>query len=97
MKLGKLSLGLAAGTALMMAAPGDIHAGPKRGDKHVTAKSQYGNGYVTTPVRKAQFGYQVRLPGGLWYDCEIYCGYTLRRESLDFWETLSEESGGGIN
>ena len=52
---------------------------------------------MTTPVRKAQFGYQVRLPGGLWFDCEIYCGYTLRRESLDFWETLSEESGGGIN
>ena len=95
MKPVKISLGLAAGAALLLAGPGDSQAHPKSGYKHVTAESRYGNGLVTAPVRKAQFGNEVRLPGGLWYYCEVSCSDTLRRESLDFWETRSEESGGG--
>ena len=70
-------------------------AGPKREKSNVTARSDYGNGKLTAPVRKAQYGMQVRLQGGLWYYCEVSCIDTLRREVLDFWETLSEESGDG--
>jgi len=69
----------------------------------VTARSQYGNGTLRAPVRIAQFGQQVRLPGGTWVYCERSslffdrhrpCSETLRRQSLDFWETISEESPG---
>ncbi|MEM8744719.1 MAG: hypothetical protein AAGF14_08815 [Pseudomonadota bacterium] len=74
---------------------------------HVTAYSDYGNGQVTAPVRRAEFGYQVKLPGGPWIYCQRNslfiarileyaspCSDTLRRQSLDFWETQSEDQGG---
>ncbi|MDA7946477.1 MAG: hypothetical protein MPJ78_03280 [Hyphomicrobiaceae bacterium] len=76
-------------TALTTAAA----ATPKVNKGRVTAKSDYGNGTVTAPVRMARHGLQVRLPGGLWYYCEVSCIDTLRREALDFWETRSEEGG----
>lgn len=69
----------------------------------VTAFSRYGNGALRAPVRLGQFGMQVRLPGGTWIYCERTslffdrnrpCSETLRRHSLDFWETMSEEAGG---
>lgn len=68
---------------------------------YVTVDSRYGNGTVRAPVRMAEFGYQVRLPGGTWIYCERNsllfdrnrpCAETLRRESIDYWETRSEES-----
>ncbi|GBE42716.1 hypothetical protein BMS3Bbin10_00779 [bacterium BMS3Bbin10] len=77
-------------------------AGPYAG--YVTAYSRYGNGIVRAPVRAAQFGYQVKLPGGPWLYCERSsllfdrnrpCSETLRRQTLDFWETISEEQSGG--
>lgn len=70
---------------------------------YVTAESRYGNGVVRAPVRVAQFGRQVKLPGGLWLYCERSglfsdrhrpCSETLRRETIDYWETRSEEQGG---
>lgn len=74
---------------------------------YVTAYSDYGNGQVSAPVRRAEFGYQVKLPGGPWIYCQRNslfiarileyaspCSDTLRRQSLDFWETQSEDQGG---
>ena len=89
-----------AGLALMIVVTGEALAGAHAG--YVTAYSDYGNGAVRAPVRAAQYGYQVRLPGGYWYDCERSslisridpCSDTLRRQTLDFWETMSEEQGG---
>lgn len=87
--------------AVMTLAPGHAFASPRAG--YVTAYSDYGNGRVRAPVRAAQFGYQVKLPGGPWLYCEKNslffgrngpCSETLRRESVDFWETRSEEHGG---
>ncbi|MFZ1108405.1 MAG: hypothetical protein WAN43_08675 [Rhodomicrobium sp.] len=85
------------------------HAGtasnPDRGDtgaplKHrrhahrfVYAESWYGFNKVVAPVRRAELGDQVRLPGGTWVYCEFSCEYTLRRQSLDFWQ--SHGAGGG--
>ncbi len=83
--------------ALIIAMMGAALAGPRAGT--VTAYSDYGNGALRAPVRIAQYGYQVRLPGGYWHYCEISgllsykspCSETLRRESLDFWETIAED------
>lgn len=72
-------------------------AGTKKTKTSVTVKSDYGNGTLTAPIRKAQFGYQVLLPGGHWYYCEISCKYTLRRESLDFWESQSDDRDGDFD
>lgn len=86
-------------------APTSADAGRPLG--YVTAYSDYGNGQVSAPVRLAQFGYQVKLPGGPWIYCQRNslfisrllqyaspCSDTLRRQSLDFWETQQEEQGG---
>lgn len=87
--------------AAVTLAPDFAFAGPYEG--YVTAESRYGNGAVSAPVRVSQFGLQVKLPGGSWLYCESSsllfdrsrpCSETLRRESLDFWETQSEERGG---
>ncbi len=58
--------------------PGDV----------VRAESRYGHGTVSGPVREATRGHlEVRLPGGTWLDCGRSCSETLRRESIDFWES----------
>jgi len=54
--------------------------------RYVYAESWYGFKKVIAPVRRAEFGDQVRLPGGTWVYCEYSCEYTLRKQSLDFWE-----------
>ncbi len=41
---------------------------------------------VAAPVRIAPLGYQVRLPGGTWVYCEYSCEYTLRRNTVEFWD-----------
>ncbi len=69
---------------------------------YVTARSDYGNGAVRAPVRVAQFGYQVKLPGGSWIYCTQSgffsrshpCSDTLRRQHLDFWESQQDDHGG---
>lgn len=82
-----LAVATGAGAAAMAAPRGE-------GPTHVTAQSRYGNGSLTAPVRPYPLGWQVRLPGGAWIDCARDCADTLRRESLDFWETQREESDG---
>lgn len=54
---------------------------------YVTAESQWGNGRVSGPVRPGKFGPEVRLPGGTWVHCVRSCSETLRRESIDFWQS----------
>ena len=55
---------------------------------YVTAESRYGGGTVTAPVRPGPRGRsQVRLPGGTWIDCQQTCSDTLRRETVDFWQS----------
>ncbi len=101
MAIGRTALILALGVAPMLVASSLATAGPYAG--YVTAESRYGNGAVSAPVRVAQFGRQVKLPGGFWLYCETNsllfdrnrpCSETLRRETIDFWETQSEEGSG---
>lgn len=95
----RLLMPLAALTAILM----PVLAAPQAQAGYVTAYSRYGNGTIRAPVRVAQYGLQVRLPGGAWIYCERNsllfdyhrpCSETLRREALDFWETRLEENSG---
>lgn len=70
---------------------------------YVTAESRYGNGTVRGAVRQGPYGLQVRIPGGTWLDCRRQgwlfdrnrpCSETLRRQTVDFWETQHENRGG---
>ncbi|KAI95164.1 hypothetical protein T281_06995 [Rhodomicrobium udaipurense JA643] len=76
-----------------------VHATPQRSSKFcgeckdccgayrvIYAESWYGFERVIAPVRRAEHGDQVRLPGGSWVYCEFSCEYTLKRQSLDFWQ-----------
>ncbi len=70
---------------------------PRRGD-YVIAESNYGKGTVSGPIRHGQHGLQVRLPGGSWIDCARSCSETLRRQTVDFWESngaQAKDSGPG--
>jgi hypothetical protein len=82
------------GAAVLFAFPVSqtVHAGPVIG--RVTAHSDYGNGSATGAVRKSRYGYEVQLPSGFWEDCEGNCREALRRQHLDFWETINEEGPG---
>ncbi|MDX2290436.1 MAG: hypothetical protein NW217_16670 [Hyphomicrobiaceae bacterium] len=60
---------------------------------YVTAKSRFGNGSVSGPVRYTSVGPQVRLPGGTWEHCRRSCAETLRVESIDFWESRDLHGG----
>jgi hypothetical protein len=79
----------AAAACLLGSAPADAGArrAPGYAPGYVVAQSDYGNGTVSGPVRRARFGYEVRLPGGNWVDCRLDCAEALRVESIDFWET----------
>ena len=57
--------------------------------RYVTAEASVGFETVTAPVRPGRWGDQVRLPSGRWVDCEATCEYTLRKETVDFWELQS--------
>ena len=65
----------------------DADVTPARGGDHVVAHSRYGHGSVVGAVRAGRKGYEVRMPGGTWIDCGRSCAETLRRETVDFWET----------
>ena len=84
----------AAGTADHALAQGygsrDHHGRPS----YVVAESQWGNGTVTGAVRPGPHGLQVRLPRGTWVDCIRSCSDTLRRESIDFWQSHGHNAPG---
>ena len=59
----------------------------------VTAESRYGPRTVSGPVRYGRHGrLEVRLPGGTWLECGRSCSETLRRETIDFWESRTSPS-----
>jgi hypothetical protein len=60
--------------------------------KIIKSCSAYGNGCITAPVRKGQFGPETRLPSGTWIDCRGDCREAIREEVLDFWETQSDKA-----
>lgn len=65
---------------------------------YAIARSRYGNGTVSGPIRHTSVGPQVRLPGGTWEYCRRLCSETLRVESIDFWDSrqdgiVSDECG----
>lgn len=89
-------------TAAMIAglmSPADAQSRRKSrgGEGVVKACSIYGNGCTTAPVRAGRNDYEFRLPGGTWVSCKQSCKDTLRRETVDFWETQRENSGSDIN
>lgn len=58
----------------------------------VTAHSRYGNPSLTRRVRPGKFGPEVEIGNNTWMHCEAGdCAYTLRRNKVDFWETIREE------
>jgi hypothetical protein len=93
----RLSL-IAAALGLALAATGADaqygHRGPYHGD-FVVAESWYGKGVVTGAVRPGRTGWQVRLPLGTWIDCVRSCADTLRRQTVDFWESNGPQSRDG--
>lgn len=70
------------------------HPGPDNG--YVTAESRYGPQTITAPVRYGTHGrLEVMLPGGTWIECGRSCRDTLRRETIDFWQSRAGGFGGG--
>jgi hypothetical protein len=74
--------------------PGRYYAG----QRYVVAESRWGNGTISGPIRPGPHGWQVRMPRGTWIDCVRSCSDTLRRATLDFWQTVgpnAPDSGPG--
>lgn len=67
---------------------------PVEGDVAV-ARSRFGNGTVSGPVRQTRTGYEVQLPGGTWIGCRRSCSETLRVQTVDFFENNGRMSGFG--
>jgi hypothetical protein len=73
---------------------------PQRGSgygyapQYVVAESEWGNGVVRGAVRSGRHGLQVRLPRGTWIDCVRSCSDTLRRQTVDFWESNGPNAPG---
>ena len=59
---------------------------------YVTAVSEWGNGSISAPVRWTRRGAQVRLPRGTWIYCVRRCSETLRRQTIDFWESQDPDA-----
>ena len=64
------------------------------GPRYVTAESQFGNGTISGPVRHGRNGLEVRLPRGTWIECVRSCSDTLRRATIDFWQTNGHNAPG---
>ena len=72
------------------------HDERQRGYGTVTGQSRYGNPSLTVPVRRGRFGPEIDLGRGTWVHCEAGdCRETLRRQKIDYWETIREEGGYG--
>jgi hypothetical protein len=90
--------------AAMMAFAGAAEAGKCKGRacrgapyadegyRYIKAEATIGGKTVVAPVRAGEWGDQVRTPAGNWYDCEITCEYTLRRLTVDFWDSQGKRS-----
>lgn len=65
----------------------------------VTARSLYGNGSYSAPIRRGrgrhQGVWQVRLPHNTWIDCIRSCEETLRVNTVDLYENQGVMAGYG--
>jgi hypothetical protein len=94
----KSTLALATASVLAVGLAGVAEAGKCKGKKcqerfydedygYVTARATFGGKEVTAPVRPGPHGRpQVAIGENTWVDCEITCEYTLRRNTVDFWD-----------
>jgi hypothetical protein len=73
-------------------AQGYRRGGHGEGPGYVVAESRYGKGSVEGAVRHGPRGREVQLPGGNWIACERSCSETLRRATVDFWESNGPQS-----
>ena len=92
-----LALVLAATTVATVLLPAAADAARRRApdgaEGFVTAESRWGHGRASGPVRRGQWGWQVRLPGGTWVDCvRNNCSETLRIQSLDVFESMGRDA-----
>ena len=78
-------------------APADAQSRSKSREGVVSTCSIYGNGCTSAPIRRAGNDYEFRMPGGTWVSCKQSCKDTLRRETVDFWDTQRENGGSEIN
>jgi hypothetical protein len=92
-------LGALVGASALVAASNIAEAYGRGGSPdYVVAHSRWGHGSVSGPVRYTDRGRQVRLPRGTWVYCVRSCSETLRRETVDFWESngaQARDSGPG--
>jgi hypothetical protein len=96
----KFILGMTLAATMILGAMSAADAQSRRkggGEGVVSACSIYGNGCTSAPVRRAGNDYEFRLPGGTWVSCKQSCKDTLRRETVDFWDTQRENGGSEIN
>jgi hypothetical protein len=100
----KSTFALAAVAALAVGLAGVAEAGKCKGRKckerfhdegeygYVTARATFGGKEVTAPVRPGPHGRpQVEIADGMWLDCEVTCEYTLRRNTVDFWNQFGRD------
>lgn len=97
------ALGLALGCGISLTAGHDASAfgrtAPDYSSGYVTAESRVGNGTITAEVRPGRHGgYEYRVPGGGWHDCEGDCQVTITNKVLDFWDNQANRTypGRGI-
>jgi len=102
----KSILGLAAASAVALAFTATAEAarckghqckGPRADEpgvyRYIYVQASTGGKKAFAPVRHGEFGEQVKLPGSvIWLDCEISCEYTLRRQTVDFWDNEGGKS-----
>ena len=93
---GATSLTLAG--MLVLSAPAEARyrepSGYGYAPQYVVAESEWGNGVVRGAVRPGRRGLQVQLPRGTWIDCVRSCSDTLRRQTVDFWESNGPNAPG---
>lgn len=94
-RTGRFPVMILAGAAVLMAVAGgvaDAREHYSRGEGYVVAESRWGNGTVSGPVRYGRNGREVRLPGGTWVECARSCSETLRRQTVDFWQSMGSQA-----
>lgn len=96
----KTLLGLVAASAVALTFTATAEAARCRGEhckaaradepgvyRYVHVEASTGGKRAFAPVRRGRFGDQVKLPNSkIWLDCELSCEYTLRRQTVDFWD-----------
>lgn len=80
---GITAFSVAAAAALALAVP--AYAVDGRMGQTGACSKQNASKCATGAVRNAQYGKEVRLPGGTWVSCKGDCQNRLREKTVDFW------------